>query len=240
LLHAAQLLKSELTVPFKLVCAGTGLLHPALEKLVHELGLGQQVIFPGFRSDIGDLLAASDIVVLPTLREGLSIALLEAMAAGKPIVTTTIGSNIEATQNGRAALLVPPRNPRALADAVIELVRDPRARVVQSKRAKEVFAQHYTEVRMLDGYRTEYLALLQAAHQPATARFNLERGGRAQRRHRLGFVEQTDLLEIPPQAPSPLARQRGYAAGDPALRSAVALQTEVTALRQVYGSEASL
>ena len=109
LLQAAKLLTCQFNAPFKVVFAGSGPLGSKLEQLTDELGLRKQVRFLGFRNDIGDLLDASDIVVLPSLREGLSIALLEAMAAGKPIVTTAIGSNKEATQNGRAALLVPAR-----------------------------------------------------------------------------------------------------------------------------------
>lgn len=169
LLQAVRLVRDEINTPLKLVCAGTGPHHPILEKMVYELGLGEQVIFTGFRRDVGDLLAASDVVVLPTLREGLSIALLEAMAAGKPIITTTIGSNLEVTQDGLAALLVPSKDPRALADALIEFIRDPHARVSKAKKAKEIFVQHYTESRMLDRYRSEYFDLLQAARTPVVA-----------------------------------------------------------------------
>jgi glycosyltransferase involved in cell wall biosynthesis len=159
-LEAAQLIKNRIDVPFKLVMAGTGPLRPALEKQVHDLGLGKHVSFTGFRGDIGDLLAASDIVVLPTLHEGLSIALLEAMAAGKPIVTTTIGSNLEVTRNGQAALLVPVKDPQALADALIEFLGNPFMRVLKSRKAKEIFNQQYTEARMLESYLDEYLNLL--------------------------------------------------------------------------------
>jgi len=169
LLEAVQLVTRESEIPFKVVFAGAGPFHPVLEQLAQDLDLAKQVAFLGFRSDLGDLLAASDIVMLPTLHEGLSIALLEAMAAGKPIITTNIGSNLEVTQDGRAALLVPAKNSRVLADALIEFLRDPFARVLKSKKAKEVFARHYTEARMLDQYRSEYFDLLQAARTPVVA-----------------------------------------------------------------------
>src|SRR5882672_7042610 len=142
LLQAAQLILKRSNLRFKIVFAGVGPLEPHLKKLAEDLGLRERVRFLGFRKDVGELLVASDIVVLPTLREGLSIALLEAMAAGKPIVTTTIGSNREATQDGKAALLVPSKDPRALADAIMEFVRDPYLRVVKAKKAKEIFAGH--------------------------------------------------------------------------------------------------
>lgn len=163
LLQAARLISRRSDVRFKIVFAGTGLLESHLKELAEGLGVREKVRFLGFRSDIGDLLKASDIVVLPTLHEGLSIALLEAMAAGKPIVTTTIGSNVEATRQGRAALLVPAKNPEALAKAVCQFLRNSSLRLSKSAKARELFSRHYTEARMLDAYRSQYLKLLQSA-----------------------------------------------------------------------------
>ena len=164
LLKAAQMINCGFEVSFKLIIAGTGPLRLKLGKLADDLGLAKDVRFLGFRNDIGDLLAASDIVVLPTLREGLSIALLEAMAACKPIVTTTIGSNLEATHQGQAALLVPVRNPEALAEAIMNFVQNPSVRLLKSAKARALFCAHYTENQMLDAYRNQYLELLQYAH----------------------------------------------------------------------------
>lgn len=169
LLPALQLINRDSSATFKLVFAGEGPLKSELEKLADDLGVRKQVRFLGFRNDIGDLLAASDIVVFPTLHEGLSIALLEAMAAGKPIVTTTIGSNLEATHQGQAALLVPARNVEALAKAIITLVSNPSLRLLKSAKAKELFLQHYTEARMLDGYRTQYLGLVKSTPAPVVS-----------------------------------------------------------------------
>ena len=169
LLHAAQLLTRNSKLSLKLVLAGDGPLKSNLEKLANDLGLRNQVTFLGFRDDIGELLAASDIVVLPTLREGLSIALLEAMAAGKPIVTTTIGSNLEATHHGRAALLVAAKSPEALAKAIMKFVRNSSLRLLKSVKAREIFLRHYTEAEMLEAYRAQYLELLQATTAPVAA-----------------------------------------------------------------------
>jgi glycosyltransferase involved in cell wall biosynthesis len=170
LLQAAQLMSGHSKVRFKIVFAGTGLLESHLKKLAAALGVREQVSFLGFRQDIGDLLLASDIVVLPTLHEGLSIALLEAMAAGKPIVTTTIGSNVEATHNGRAALLVPAKDAEGLARAVTKFLRNSSLRLLKSTKAAELFSKHYTEARMLDAYRGQYLELLQSAPERAVTR----------------------------------------------------------------------
>ena len=120
------------------------------------------MLFLGFRSDIGDLFAASSIVVLPSLHEGMSIALLEAMAAGKAIIATNIGGNAEATAAGQGAVLVPPKSPRALANAIDELVKDTSRREYMGIRASQIFQEHYTESSMLSGYRRIYLSLAES------------------------------------------------------------------------------
>lgn len=159
LLYAARMIARDSEVHFKIVFAGTGPLAPSLVKTAAELGIENHTLFLGFRSDIGDLLTASDIVVLPSLREGLSISLLEAMAAGKPIVTTAIGSNLEATQDGKAALLVPTKSPETLARAIVRISRDDSLRQSVARNAKEIFDKCYTEQRMLETYRAQYLEL---------------------------------------------------------------------------------
>lgn len=160
LIHALPDIAKGLNIPFQLVLAGTGPLEPMLKRLASDLGVQDRVRFLGFRPDIGDLLAASDMVVLPTMREGLSIALLEAMAAGKPIVTTRIGSNAEAACDGLGAKLVPPNDSNALAAAVIHLAENRLRADTMGRKAKEIFAQNYTEDRMLGGYRSLYRTLL--------------------------------------------------------------------------------
>ena len=117
LIRAAALLRSELPA-LRVVLAGDGPLRGELARLVSDLGLEDVVRILGFRANVGDLLAASDLVALPSLWEGLSISLLEAMAAEKPVVTTSIESNREVTNEGEAALLVPPKHPASLAAAI--------------------------------------------------------------------------------------------------------------------------
>src|SRR4029077_21103112 len=107
--------------------AGNGPARDRLELLASNLGVSDRVIFLGFREDVGNLLAACDLVVLPSLREGLSIALLEAMAAGKPIVATSIGSQREVASQGDMACLVRPADPLALGEAILRLAGGPGA-----------------------------------------------------------------------------------------------------------------
>jgi glycosyltransferase involved in cell wall biosynthesis len=160
LLQSLPHIKRNTDAAFKLVFVGSGPMETELRQLTTDLGLDDQVVFSGFREDVGNLLAASDIVVLPSLWEGLSIAVLEAMAAGKPIVATTIGSNMEATNNGEGALMVPPKDPVAIANAVVEFIRYPFLRLKKSMKAKELFLKNYTEARMLQSYMEEYDNLL--------------------------------------------------------------------------------
>src|SRR5262249_40612353 len=118
LLAAVDVLKQDWPDRLVVLIAGDGPLRPALEKIVKERRLEGEGRVIGFQAAIPPLLAATDMVVLPTWREGLSIALLEAMSLGTAIVTTSIGSNREATCEGEGALLVPAGRPGELARAI--------------------------------------------------------------------------------------------------------------------------
>lgn len=155
--------------PFRVALAGDGPLRDALERRVSSLGLHDRVTLLGFRKDIADLLRASDGVILPSLHEGMSMALLEAMAAGKPIITTAIGGNLEATDNGAGAILVPPGDSRELANAMLDLLNHSSRYDPMARRARALYEQNHTESAMLEAYRREYLALTNIQTFSATA-----------------------------------------------------------------------
>ena len=96
-----------------------------LEQRVANFGIGQSVRFLGRRDDVPKLLAASDISILPSHEEGFSNVILESMAAGLPVVATDVGGNREAILDGITGWLIPPKDPRALAEKIIDLLRDP-------------------------------------------------------------------------------------------------------------------
>lgn len=124
LLDAAQRLVRggrRITIMF----AGDGDLRHSLERRCRELGIADAVQFLGNRSDIAALLGATDIFVLPSLWEGTSLALLEAMAGGRPIVATTIPGIAAVVQDGRSGLLVPPGDADALAQAISIFLDNP-------------------------------------------------------------------------------------------------------------------
>jgi glycosyltransferase involved in cell wall biosynthesis len=146
----------------QIVIAGDGPERDRLEQLVSHLGVTQRVRFLGFRKDVGDLLAASDLVVLPSLREGLSIALLEAMAAGKPVIASSIGSQREVASHADMARLVPPADGRALSEAIVQLSGDEALMARLGRTGRAVYERHYTQDRMLRAYKQLYFDLLSA------------------------------------------------------------------------------
>ena len=101
---------------------GEGELKDELKVKSKILKLEEKIIFTGFRNDIKDVLTSVDIFVMPSLLEGLPIVLLEAMAMMKPIVATDIDGIKEVLDNGKTGLLIPPKNPRALTYAIIDLL----------------------------------------------------------------------------------------------------------------------
>ena len=146
----------------QIVIAGDGPERERLEQLAGRLGVTDRVKFLGFRRDVPALLAASDLVVLPSLREGLSISLLEAMAAGKPIIATSIGSQREVASHADMARLVRPADARALSEAIAELSADEALMAQLGRNARAVYESRYTEDTMLQSYRRLYLDLLSA------------------------------------------------------------------------------
>ncbi|HWB85971.1 MAG TPA: glycosyltransferase family 4 protein [Bryobacteraceae bacterium] len=155
---AAMLLRTGCRA--QIIIAGDGPARGRLEQLAASLGVSDRVSFIGFREDVGDLLAASDLVILPSLREGLSISLLEAMAAAKPIIASSIGSQREVAAHAEMAWLVPPANALALSQAILRLAVDCALRSRLAANARAVYESYYTETRMLQSYRQLYFDLL--------------------------------------------------------------------------------
>src|SRR5207247_11054153 len=90
-----------------------------------RVGLAERVVFAGYRADVPAVLDEVDVVVLPSSVEGMPLVLLEAMAHRRPVVATPVGGTPEVVVDGETGLLVPPRDPRALADAIRRLLDDP-------------------------------------------------------------------------------------------------------------------
>jgi glycosyltransferase involved in cell wall biosynthesis len=112
----------------RVLVAGDGDLMHELRAQAARLSLADRVVFTGHRTDVPDLLGALDVFCLSSLYEGTPLALFEAMAAGKPIVSTAVDGCREVLADGTTALLVPPSDPGALAAAIERLLGDPRLR----------------------------------------------------------------------------------------------------------------
>ena len=149
--------------------AGRGEAAEALAACAREHGLGERLHLLGLRSDVAAVLAAADLFVLPSLSEGLPLALLEAMFAGRTIVASEVGEIAVALAHGEAGVLVEPGNPAALADAIDRLLRDPaRARRLGECAARRA-AEEYDVSRMVTRYVETYQRLIRrrAARRPA-------------------------------------------------------------------------
>lgn len=117
--------------------AGDGPLREELINLSRQLGLENKVIFAGFCQDIPAILSILDIVAFPSLTEGFPIAILEAMAMGKPIVATNVGGIKQILSDGKTGFLVPPKDPVALAEKIIYLMTHQNEAKKTGLRAKE-------------------------------------------------------------------------------------------------------
>ncbi len=119
------LLEAAVQLPdVQFMLAGDGPLRSSLEEQVRTLDLEDRVKFLGHRTDIRDLLARCNVFVLPSLYEGLPLSVLEAMAAGKPVIATQVGGTAEAVLADKTGLLVPPADPTALVAAIRSVVSD--------------------------------------------------------------------------------------------------------------------
>jgi glycosyltransferase involved in cell wall biosynthesis len=147
-------------IPFSLLLAGDGPDRQELEKLAAAHNLKDEVRFLGFVSDIPQFLAGLDIFISPSLWEGLSISLLEAMAAAKPIITTTIAPNAELIEHERTGLVVPPKRPDEIADATLRLVQDQGLAQRCASAAQRRVLERYSIDRMFQETADLYLDLM--------------------------------------------------------------------------------
>jgi len=118
----AQVVKEFPTMRLWLV--GDGSLRPEIERVVKEKGLEEKVLLLGIRDDVPKLLEDSDIFALPSDWEGVPLTILEAMAAGKPVIATAVGGVPELIEDGVTGILVPPRNHEALTKGILCLAKD--------------------------------------------------------------------------------------------------------------------
>lgn len=155
LVHAVKIMAQQSVSPH-LDVIGDGSERESLQSLVTTFGLNDQVHFHGIRDDIPAVLADASIFVLPSLTEGISLTLLEAMASGLPVVACNVGGNPEVVQDGESGFLVPPGDPSALAGAILKLHHDNELAAKLGLAGRRRVEQQFCIHRMISSYEKLY------------------------------------------------------------------------------------
>lgn len=145
----------------RFVLVGEGELENALRRAVRKHHLERHVVLAGYRTDIPLVLQALDVFVLPSLFEALPYTLMEAMAAGKAVITTNVMGNCDLVEQGQTGLLVPPCDARALAEAMIRLLSAPAERHRLGRQALAAAQSRPTPAQMARQVADLYLTILQ-------------------------------------------------------------------------------
>ena len=138
---ARQVLRTRPEAHFLVV--GEGRQRDGLETLTAALGIRDAVSFLGFRQDVAALMKASDLIVLPSLEEGLPVVLLEALALAKPVVATAVGGVPEVVRHKETGLLVPPKDQKQLAETMLYLLRNPEEGKKLAERGRQLVSQQF-------------------------------------------------------------------------------------------------
>jgi glycosyltransferase involved in cell wall biosynthesis len=149
-----------------LVLVGDGPDRSKLERLAGELGIADVVRFTGFRADVGSIYRASDVVALSSANEGTPVSLIEALAAGCPVVTTDVGGASDVVDGGRAGVLVPFGDRRAFADALAELAVSPGRRRELGEAGRRHVRTRYSVERLVEDVDALYRSLLAVRARP--------------------------------------------------------------------------
>lgn len=164
LVDAAALVVREIP-DARFVILGEGALKGALEQQVRHLHLEKHVFLPGFRADVLGWLKGADVFVMPSEMEGLGTSILDAMAAGVPVVGSATGGIPEVIEDGATGLLVPPGDARALAASIVRLLREPALRERMGQAGWARARERFTVERMVEGTLRVYRHVAGAGHR---------------------------------------------------------------------------
>ncbi len=143
-----------------LIIAGTGPIEARLKAQVKALGLDRSVVFTGYKENVFEIMKDFSIFVLPSRTEGCPIVVLEAMAAGLPVVATPVGGTPELIRESQTGLLVPYGKSRALADAILELIEDPGKAQRLGERGREMAFSEFHPSNFVEHMEDLYLRLI--------------------------------------------------------------------------------
>jgi sugar transferase (PEP-CTERM/EpsH1 system associated) len=157
----------------RLVLVGDGPLRGEIESIVRAANAQSLVWFAGERNDVPDVLRGLDCFVLPSLAEGISNTLLEAMASGLPVIATRVGANADLMEDGLSGRLVPRADPDALAREILEYLADPALTRRHGRAGRQIVERRFSLDRMVADYEALYRRLLAergiSANSPSTA-----------------------------------------------------------------------
>ena len=168
-LEAAAILARRFeSVRFLIV--GDGPQRGDMERLAMDLGLQNRVVFTGFRLDIPEILSEISVAVSPSLAEAISNSVVEAMAAGVPVVATRVGGNPEAIEDGQSGIIVPARDAEALARPIARLLEDPALASRMGEAARRRVAERFSMESMINATERVYRSLAEEARSRAGRR----------------------------------------------------------------------
>lgn len=144
----------------KLVIVGDGSQRHRINALLESAGVSEFAWITGARDDIASLLKGFDLFVLPSISEGVSNTILEAMATGLPVIATRVGGNPELVQDGRTGILVRPQDPSDMVQAIMTYIRNPNLLVAHGRRARKRAENEFDLGIMVDRYTHLYDTLL--------------------------------------------------------------------------------
>lgn len=160
--------RSEDHDKLRLALIGDGSLLPQAKQLLEQAGIGHLAWLPGSQDDIPQLMRGLDIFVLPSINEGISNTILEAMASGLPVIATRVGGNGELVVDGETGVLVPPGQPSELAEAISAYLREPGRAVRHGREGRRRVERTFTQEVMVEKYLSLYDSVLSAkgVHNP--------------------------------------------------------------------------
>ena len=150
----------ELRQRLRLIMIGDGPLRQESQAILEAAGLADLAWLPGERKDIQDIMRGLDCFVLPSLGEGISNTILEAMASGLPVIATAVGGNVELVSEGKSGRLVPAADSSALAHAIVDLAQQPEFAKTLGQQGRQQIEQHYSMTAMVESYQQIYDRLL--------------------------------------------------------------------------------
>lgn len=144
----------------RLIMVGDGPLRHESLAILQAAGLAELAWLPGERSDMPEIMRGLDCFVLPSLGEGISNTILEAMASGLPVIATAVGGNVELVDEGLNGHLVPAANPAALAEAIVNLAHQPKSARTMGQQSRRLVEERYSMAAMVSSYQQLYDHLL--------------------------------------------------------------------------------